>query len=145
MGRRIVINLVLVAGCALSSEPDADEQEPLDLADDVKQALADLSDDDKQKLRDAVVAMVGTTQLIEGDKDEEVAQLAEQDFLESDDTEWWRCDDSTRFTMDEGCGVDGCPVTLAANYKMVMGMVVFAGSESYARYDVRGLERHWNW
>ena len=131
MNRRIATLVILVAGSALSSEHD-DTPEPVDL-----------SDDDKQELREAV-AMLGTIQLIEGYKAEEGA-VAERSFLESDHTEWWRCDDSTRFFVDDGCGEDGCPVTLAANPTMLLGKVIFAGSESYARYGVEGLQRRWDW
>ena len=132
MNHRIAATLVLMAGYAVSSEPS--------------------EHDDKQKLIDAVRIAVGITQLIEGydvseeiTDAEEVAQLAEQSFLESDDTEWWRCDDSVRFLLDDGCGEGGCPVKLAANHAMGLGMVTFAGRESYAQYSIQGLERHWDW
>ena len=146
MKYRIVAVLILVAGYAMSSEPNDDvKQEPLDLPDDVKQELMDLSDVDKQKLASAFGAVVGSMQLIQGHRDEEMAQLVEQEFLESDDTEWWACDDAMRFVMDRGCGEDSCPVRLAANHSMVLGKVMFAGDESYAHYDVQGLEREWHW
>ena len=150
---RIVAVLILVAGHAMPSEPNGDDkQEPLDfpdeikeelknLPDDIKQGLMDLSDIDKQK----VVSFVGSMQLIGGHKDGETAQLAEQEFFESEDTEWWACDDAMRFVVEGGCGEDGCPVRLAANRSMFLGEVTFAGVESYAQYDVQGLERKWHW
>ena len=167
---RIVAVLILVAGHAMPSEPNGDDkqetldlpdeikeelknlddikQELMDLPDDIKQELMDLSDVDKQKVAGAfvdIVAFVGSMQLIRGHKDEGLAQRAEQGFLEREDTEWWACDDAIRFVVDGGCGEDGCPVRLAANHAMVLGKVTFAGVESYARYDVQGLEREWHW
>ena len=146
-----VAALVLVAGYAVSSEPNGDNnQDPVDLPDNIEQALIemDLNDVDKQKLTSvfgALVGVAGSMQLIEGDRDNETAQLVDQEFLESADTEWWACGDPVRFFMDSGCGDDNCPVRLAANRSMNLGKVVFAGEESYAWYAVQGLERNWNW
>lgn len=127
MKYRIVAVLILVAGYAMSSEPnDGDKQEP----------LLDLS---------ALRVIFGKMDLIEGHRDEEMTQLIEQEFLESDETEWWACDDAMRFIWDGGCGEDGCPVTLAANHSMALGRVTFAGIESYAQYEVHGLGRQWHW
>ena len=157
---RIVAVLILVAGHAMPSEPNGDDkQETLDLPDEIKQELKDLPDDIKQELMDLsdvdkkkvvgafvdIVGFVGSMQLVRGHKDGELAQLAEQEFLESEDTEWWACDDAMRFVMDRGCGEDGCPVRLAANHSMFLGKVTFAGVESYAQYLVQGLEREWHW
>lgn len=124
---------------------------PLDFADlseVVIQAYEALNDDDKQALDDLTAALTvafSTSELVEGDTSSEAAQLAVQGFLGSDDTEWWRCDDSYRFISDDGCGEDGCPVTLAANPAMSLGRVTFAGTESYGLYGIRGLERRWDW
>ena len=50
---RIVAVLILVAGYAMSSEPNGDDkQETLDLPDEIKQELKDLPDDIKQELMD---------------------------------------------------------------------------------------------
>ena len=114
---------------------------------------SELSEGDKRKVIDAVHIAVGTIQLIEGydvseevtDEEAQLAEFAEHSFLESDDTEWWRCDDSVRFLLDDGCGDDGCPVKLAANPAMDLGMVNFAGRNSYARYSIQGLKRRWHW
>lgn len=149
MNQRIGGMLILAAGYAMSSELDLSEddspQESGERSEDVIQALEALSDDDKEKVVNVLAIAAGTALLLEGRTNEETAQFVVQEFLNSDDTEWWRCDDSLRFTMDGGCGRDGCPVTLGANHKMVLGQVAFAGSESYAQYEVQGLEREWNW
>ena len=146
MNPRIVAVLILAAGYAMSAEPnDGDKQEPPDLPDDIKQELMDLSDVDKQKLAGALGVVVGSMQLIEGHTQEPMAQRLEHEFLESDDTEWWACDDAMRFIIDRGCAEDDCPVRLAANRSMVLGKVMFAGDESYAQYNVQGLEREWHW
>lgn len=149
MNQRIVAILILVAGCVMSSELDPGDDDlphgPVDLSDDIKQELADLSGEERQKVAEAISVFWGVTQLIRGHEDEEIARLVAQNFLEDDDTEWWRCDDAGRYIMDDGCGADGCPVTLAANRTMALGNVMFAGSESYAHYAVEGLEREWNW
>ena len=116
--------LILMAGYAMSSEQDNDDIEELGVA---------------------IFAAIGVSQLVGGHGDGEVAQMAEQEFLESDDTEWWECDDAFRFRRNRGCGEDGCPVTLAANHSMGLGKVTFAGVQSYAQYGVQGLERQWHW
>lgn len=146
MNPRIAVVLILAAGYAMSSEPnDGDKQEPPDLPDDIKQELMDLSDTEKQELAGALGVFVGSMQLIEGHRQEPMAQRLEREFLQSDDTEWWGCDDAMRFVLHRGCAEDECPVRLAANRSLVLGRVMFAGDESYAQYNVQGLEREWHW
>ena len=124
---------------AIDLSDDATEQ-------DVTQAVEapDLSDVERRLLK-ALITGAATVQLVHGHTNDPMARFAIQQFVNSDDTEWWRCDDSIRFVMDGGCGGDGCPVTLAANRNMVLGRVSFAGDDAYAQYGVRGLERRWDW
>ena len=142
------VTLLLVAGYAMSAEPSDDEKRDLvDLPDNVERVFKemDLSDDERQELASTFGTVVGTMQLIQGHQDEEMARFVEQEFLGSDETERWACDDASRFIRNRGCGEDGCPVKLAANYSMNLGTVFFAGVESYAYYEVQGLERKWRW
>ena len=142
--------LTLAAGFVMSSEPlPSEEDSPQgseEPSEDLIQGLETLSDDDKQGLVSVLTTfLAGTTQLVQGQTNEKEAQFVARNFLDSDETEWWRCDESTRFILDGGCGEDGCPVTLAANLTMLLGRVTFAGSVSYSQYGIRGLERRWNW
>ena len=149
MNPRMGAVLTLAAGFVMSSEPDPSEEDPPqgseEPSEDLIQALEALSEDDKQGLVSALTTLAGTTQLVQGQTNEKEAQFVAREFLDSNETEWWRCDESTRFIMDGGCGEDGCPVSLAANLTMLLGRVTFAGSESYSQYEIRGLERRWNW
>lgn len=130
-----------------SEEPLSEDAPPLSKAgsSEDKQTPLDAFEEAVEEMVNSIAIAAGTDQLVQGHRNEETAQLAVQKFFGSDDTEWWRCDDSARFIMDDGCGEDGCPVTLAANPAMHLGRVTFAGSESYGRYEIRGLERRWNW
>ena len=141
----IPVVLILLAGFAVSAEPNVDDWGELELPDDIKQKLMNLSDDEKQEMASVFGAIVGTMQLIQGHQDEEMARFAAQEFAESEETERWACDDASRFIMNRGCGQDRCPVKLVANHSMRLGKIVFAGVESYAQYDVQGLEREWRW
>ena len=162
--RLFAITLMVASPNAVGS--DLSEHDPPreveELFEGIKQAIEDLSDDateqdvtqaletvnlsdDERQLLKALITAAATVQLVHGHTNDPMARFAIQQFMNSNDTEWWRCDDSIRFVMDGGCGGDGCPVTLAANRKMVLGRVSFAGDDAYAQYHVRGLERRWDW
>lgn len=64
-----------------------------------------------------------------------------EDLMEAGGLERWGCGD--RF---EGCGfLRECPVQLTADFHDGTGTVEFARTINYARFEVRGLSRRWDW
>lgn len=54
--------------------------------------------------------------------------------------ERWACGD-----YFDGCGFARCPVTLTADADNGTGTVEFAGTVEAARFEIRGLQRRWDW
>ncbi|MDE0038008.1 MAG: hypothetical protein OXU77_10705 [Gammaproteobacteria bacterium] len=64
----------------------------------------------------------------------------EEGDVEEGRIERWGCGD-----LLNGCGFGGCPVELTADFDYGSGTVEFAGTESHTRFEVKGLERRWDW
>ena len=56
--------------------------------------------------------------------------------------ERWKCGD-----WFDGCGVFGtkCHVTLTANLETLTGTVSFDGITEHTEFQIRGIERRWDW
>ena len=63
-----------------------------------------------------------------------------EDVVGAGARERWECGDRL-----SGCGLGRCPVTLTADSHSGTGTVEFAGTVNYARFEIRGLSRRWDW
>ena len=54
--------------------------------------------------------------------------------------ERWGCGDYV-----DGCGFGRCPVMLTADFHNGIGTVEFAGTVEHARFEIKGLQRRWDW